>query len=123
MIRMNVKNALQTVCRYEEAGTLGPEEFIEYTDALMYLIENYPYDSENWLLQLAEAYNSIEKYDLAVKYYKKAISAGILLGYMGLGDAYRNLGEYRKAEECYEKALEAGYPRAKEKIKKVKEAG
>ncbi len=121
MKRMSLIDAYKIATMYDDISELSEDDLTEYIDALQYLIDNDPYCPGAWFLDLGNAYDSIEKYELAVKYYSIGIDKGEMAGYIGLGNTYRHIHEYAKAYDCYKKALDAGYPKARKLISRLKE--
>ena len=76
MRRMSVSIACRIAARYDDLSEVSEDELTEYIDALEYLMANGIQAPDAWIYNLASAYDSIGKYELALKYYQMSIAQG-----------------------------------------------
>ena len=117
---MNSDQAMEIIKKFTRRRDLNEDEIILMTEALEYMREiefSYP---PAWYFNIAHFYDSIGRYELALKHYKMAIDEGDTVSYMGIADTYRHMHEYKLAYEFYMKAAEAGFKRAYERIEEIR---
>lgn len=111
MKKMTCDTAMQMIKKYTGRPDLSEDEIILFGEALEYMREHEFFCENAWLFNLGYFYDTIGKYDLAVKYFTTAIDQGDTVSYIGLADTYRHMGEYEKAKDYYIKAAVNGFER------------
>lgn len=111
MKKMTSDTALQMIKKYTGRPDLSEDEIIIFGEALEYMREHEFFCENAWLFNLGAFYDSIGKYDLAIKYFTTAIDQGDTVSYIGLADTYRHMGENEQGKDFYIKAAANGFER------------
>ena len=106
---MNPSEAMEIIKRNTRKAEYTEDDIAEMIEALEYMLNIEYFTPEAWMFNLADFYDLIGKYELALKYYRMAIDNGDTVSFIGIARTYHHMGLDQTAREWCLKAYDAGW--------------